>query len=273
MCQSHRPQIDSHEQQVLISAVPEAVLNQSRVVRVTKADASGLGVSIKGGRENKMPILISKIFKGMAADLTGQLYVGDAILSVNDTDLRDVSHDEAVQVLKRAGRSVELKVKYLREVIPYFSKRAQPVRCESQNSLLIPLKLAFLAANFEGGEEPRESGRIITICTCNQRFNALDASQTVDQLNLFCLKFGEQRTAKSWLSKLTAIVQAQNQQVSQEMNQMFQRLNRVNNIHLRNIGWLTELVMVDAKTKELPDNVYLTTSLNNDRQVCALYKI
>jgi hypothetical protein len=45
-----------------------------------------LGVS--GGIENKMPILISKIFPGMAADLTGRLHVGDAILSVDGHDLR-----------------------------------------------------------------------------------------------------------------------------------------------------------------------------------------
>ena len=44
--------------------VPEALLNVSRIVHVVKADTSGLGVSIKGGRENKMPILISKIFQG-----------------------------------------------------------------------------------------------------------------------------------------------------------------------------------------------------------------
>jgi C-terminal processing protease CtpA/Prc len=35
-----------------------------------------------------MPILISKIFPGMAADLTGRLHVGDAILSVDGHDLR-----------------------------------------------------------------------------------------------------------------------------------------------------------------------------------------
>lgn len=56
-----------------------------------------------------MPILISKIFKGMAADKTEQLFVGDAILSVNNDDLREASHDEAVKALKRAGKVVELE--------------------------------------------------------------------------------------------------------------------------------------------------------------------
>ncbi|KAF2976360.1 hypothetical protein EK904_011352 [Melospiza melodia maxima] len=56
-----------------------------------------------------MPILISKIFKGLAADQTQALYVGDAILAVNGTDLRDATHDEAVQALKRAGKEVLLE--------------------------------------------------------------------------------------------------------------------------------------------------------------------
>ena len=54
----------------------DSVANLKRTVRICKTDNSGLGISIKGGRENRMPILISKIFKGMAADQTEQLYVG-----------------------------------------------------------------------------------------------------------------------------------------------------------------------------------------------------
>lgn len=89
--------------------IPEAVANQKRLVRVIKSENNGLGISIKGGKENKMPILISKIFKGMAADQTEQLYVGDAILSVNGDDLREATHEEAVKALKRAGKVVELE--------------------------------------------------------------------------------------------------------------------------------------------------------------------
>ncbi|TTF41803.1 Beta-1-syntrophin [Bagarius yarrelli] len=66
-----------------LERVPEAIANRKRCVRVVKQDVGGLGISIKGGKENKMPILISKIFKGLAADQTHALYVGDAILSVN----------------------------------------------------------------------------------------------------------------------------------------------------------------------------------------------
>lgn len=93
--------------------VPESISNQKRGVKVLKQELGGLGISIKGGKENKMPILISKIFKGLAADQTQALYVGDAILSVNGADLRDATHDEAVQALKRAGKEVLLEGKGL----------------------------------------------------------------------------------------------------------------------------------------------------------------
>jgi hypothetical protein len=109
---------------------PDTITSQKRIVKIVKPDNTGLGknqrlssffflliftfrfqigISIKGGRENRMPILISKIFPNMPADQTGQLYVGDAILSVNGKDLQHVSHEEAVQILKKAGREVELE--------------------------------------------------------------------------------------------------------------------------------------------------------------------
>ncbi|XP_077382623.1 beta-1-syntrophin [Festucalex cinctus] len=106
--------------------LPESIANRKRCVKVSKQEVGGLGISIKGGRENKMPILISKIFKGLAADQTQALYVGDAILSVNGRNLREASHDEAVQALKLSGKEVTLEVKYMREATPYV-KKGSPV--------------------------------------------------------------------------------------------------------------------------------------------------
>nr|XP_029519704.1 alpha-1-syntrophin-like [Oncorhynchus nerka] len=96
--------------------VPETITNVKRTVRVTKQDVGGLGISIKGGKENKMPILISKIFKGLAADQTEALYVGDAILSVNGSDLREATHDDAVQALKKTGKEVILEGKHHQDI-------------------------------------------------------------------------------------------------------------------------------------------------------------
>lgn len=53
----------------------------------------------------------------MAADKTEQLFVGDAILSVNGEDLRNATHDEAVKVLKRAGQIVDLEGKWANPIV------------------------------------------------------------------------------------------------------------------------------------------------------------
>uniref|UniRef100_A0A3Q3QMA1 Syntrophin alpha 1 n=1 Tax=Monopterus albus TaxID=43700 RepID=A0A3Q3QMA1_MONAL len=108
------------------SPVPETITNVKRTVRITKQDVGGLGISIKGGKENKMPIVISKIFKGLAADQTEALYVGDAILSVNGYDLREATHDEAVQALKKTGKEVILEVKYIKEMSAFFKSSGSP---------------------------------------------------------------------------------------------------------------------------------------------------
>lgn len=60
---------------------------KERMVQITRQKLGGLGLSIKGGAEHKLPILISRIYKEQAADVTGQLFVGDAIIKVNRTKL------------------------------------------------------------------------------------------------------------------------------------------------------------------------------------------
>jgi C-terminal processing protease CtpA/Prc len=58
-----------------------------------------LGISITGGKEHGLPILISEIHETGPAWRSGQLYVGDSIIAVNKIDLRDAKHGEAVQIL------------------------------------------------------------------------------------------------------------------------------------------------------------------------------
>lgn len=45
---------------------------------------------LKGGREHGVPILISELEAGGPAALTGELFVGDAILAINELDLTQV---------------------------------------------------------------------------------------------------------------------------------------------------------------------------------------
>lgn len=53
---------------------------KERMVQITRQKIGGLGLSIKGGAEHKLPVLISRIYKSQAADQCGQLFVGDAII-------------------------------------------------------------------------------------------------------------------------------------------------------------------------------------------------
>ena len=48
----------------------------------------------------------------MAAERSGALRVGDAILSVNGEDVRGVTHETAVDLLKTAGTQVTLEGRY-----------------------------------------------------------------------------------------------------------------------------------------------------------------
>ena len=73
------------------SGVSPPTSDEARTIMVHKLSEAGqtdLGISIKGGRENRMPIIISKIFKGKAAERTGELFIGDAIVAVDGHDLQ-----------------------------------------------------------------------------------------------------------------------------------------------------------------------------------------
>ncbi|XP_041975424.1 gamma-2-syntrophin isoform X2 [Aricia agestis] len=101
--------------------VPHA---RERMVQITRQKVGGLGLSIKGGAEHKLPILISKIYKDQAADQTGQLFVGDAVIKVNGEYITACKHDDAVNILRNAGDIVVLTVKHYRAATPFLQKQA-----------------------------------------------------------------------------------------------------------------------------------------------------
>ncbi|GIY31110.1 hypothetical protein CEXT_141151 [Caerostris extrusa] len=46
-----------------------------RIIKVVRQEVGGLGLSIKGGAENKLPILISRIFKDQAGEYNDQTFI------------------------------------------------------------------------------------------------------------------------------------------------------------------------------------------------------
>ncbi|NXG60504.1 SNTA1 protein, partial [Hemiprocne comata] len=200
----------------------------------------------QGGRENKMPILISKIFKGLAADQTEALYVGDAILSVNGTDLSEATHDEAVQALKKTGKEVVLEVKYMKEISPYFKnsstgatvswdpspaapqKRSSPLLPprELRESRTVPLKMCYVSRKCLPADPEH---RYLEVCSADGR------------VALF-LRAKDEATAQSWLSAIQANAGALLPRVKEELRAQLAGAGTVAGRDVKHVGWLTEQV-------------------------------
>ncbi|XP_075931730.1 beta-2-syntrophin [Anarhichas minor] len=229
-----------------------------RKVRVVKQESGGLGISIKGGRENRMPILISKIFPGLAADQSRALRVGDAILSVNGNDLREATHDLAVQALKKAGKEVTLEVKYIREVSPLFKKPSlvadlpwdgarpqspsysgsedsgSPKHCGSSSSKdrkVISLKMCFISRNLT---MPDLENRLLEL-------HSPDGQHTV------VLRCKDGPTANSWFTAVHTNIAALLPHTLAHINAYLgASSSAATNPHLKHIGWLAEQVQLEG---------------------------
>ncbi|KAM9667096.1 Golgi-associated PDZ and coiled-coil motif-containing protein isoform 6-T6 [Trichechus inunguis] len=121
-----------------------------RKVLLLKEDHEGLGISITGGKEHGVPILISEIHPGQPADRCGGLHVGDAILAVNGVNLRDTKHKEAVTILSQQRGEIEFEVVY---VAPEVDSDDENVEYEDESGHRYRLYLDEL----EGGGNPGAS--------------------------------------------------------------------------------------------------------------------
>ncbi|XDA82572.1 hypothetical protein R6Z07F_012486 [Ovis aries] len=226
--------------------LPEALLLQPRRVTVRKADAGGLGISIKGGRENKMPILISKIFKGLAADQTEALFVGDAILSVNGEDLSSATHDEAVQVLKKTGKEVVLEVKYMKEVSPYFKNSASGTSVGWDSPPASPLQRQPSSP----GPPPRDlrdaKHMSLKMAYVSRRCTPTDPETryleicSADGRDTLFLRAKDEASAKSWAAAIQAQVNTLTLRVKDELQALLSATSTAGSQDIKRIGWLTE---------------------------------
>ncbi|KAM7377385.1 hypothetical protein PAMA_013935 [Pampus argenteus] len=93
--------------------------NQPRQVELFREPGKSLGISIVGGRgmgsrlsngEVMRGIFIKHILEDSPAGHNGTLKTGDRIVEVDGVDLRDASHEEAVEAIRRAGNPVSFLV-------------------------------------------------------------------------------------------------------------------------------------------------------------------
>lgn len=89
-----------------------------RFVVELKKDANGLGITIAGyvcEKEELSGIFVKSVSAGSAADLSGKIQVNDRIIEVDNQSLQGFSNHQAVEVLKKSGTVVSLRLeRYLR---------------------------------------------------------------------------------------------------------------------------------------------------------------
>lgn len=72
---------------------------------------SGLGLSIVGGADTLLrSIIIHEVYADGAAHRDGRLMAGDQILVVNDENLKDATHENAIQILRQTPTIVKMVV-------------------------------------------------------------------------------------------------------------------------------------------------------------------
>ncbi|XP_076454332.1 disks large homolog 1-like [Babylonia areolata] len=147
-------------------------------IDLVKGPNKGLGFSIAGGKGNQhIPgdngIFITKLIEGGSAEQDGRLAVMDRLIAVNDANLEDVTHEEAVAALKSTGDVVHLtiaKPTYMPEMTPqdddpdgmYQSRATPPVRQSPKTPLRPPTPPPPKQSAPEEPEEPiREPRKII----------------------------------------------------------------------------------------------------------------
>ncbi|PKK28636.1 multiple PDZ domain protein [Columba livia] len=93
--------------------------NQPRKVELWREPSKSLGISIVGGRgmgsrlsngEMMRGIFIKHILEDSPAGRNGTLKTGDRIVEVDGIDLRDASHEQAVEAIRKAGNPVVFMV-------------------------------------------------------------------------------------------------------------------------------------------------------------------
>ncbi|XP_074186502.1 multiple PDZ domain protein isoform X14 [Rhinolophus sinicus] len=152
--------------------------NQPRRVELWREPSKSLGISIVGGRgmgsrlsngEVMRGIFIKHVLEDSPAGKNGTLKPGDRIVEVDGMDLRDASHEQAVEAIRRAGNPVVFMVQSIIN-----RPRKSPLPSLPHN--LYP-KYNFSSTNpfadslqFNADKELQNSSRIIFRCSPTNPF-------------------------------------------------------------------------------------------------------
>ncbi|XP_010000221.1 PREDICTED: multiple PDZ domain protein [Chaetura pelagica] len=126
--------------------------NQPRKVELWREPSKSLGISIVGGRgmgsrlsngEVMRGIFIKHILEDSPAGKNGTLKTGDRIVEVDGIDLRDASHEQAVEAIRKAGNPVVFMVQSIINRPRAFGQPDLETEKTSLGSLPLPPPSAF----------------------------------------------------------------------------------------------------------------------------------
>ncbi|XP_039298140.1 membrane-associated guanylate kinase, WW and PDZ domain-containing protein 2 [Nilaparvata lugens] len=102
----------SHREEENISeGVGEREEEQYHAVELNRGNR-GFGFSIRGGREfQNMALFVLQIAENGPAALDGRLKIGDQIIEINGINTKNMTHSEAIEIIRNGGPVVRLLVK------------------------------------------------------------------------------------------------------------------------------------------------------------------
>ncbi|XP_065828427.1 beta-1-syntrophin-like isoform X2 [Oscarella lobularis] len=219
----------------------EKMENQERRIRIVKSADEGLGISVKGGKQDNLPILIARIFTGTpAADRsTDKLFVGDVILAVDGRDLSDASHKEAVDALKSVGDQVDLVVVFRKDVSHRFRQVADlgegPVADSSSSTSSSSRPGPLL----ERGMSPVACVNVpLRLCFVVKESDDCLEIRYPDGTKACRLRFVTSQHREEWQEALSVNIAAQIQFVMDEINEFLCSGDKPREV--RTMGWLWE---------------------------------
>uniref|UniRef100_A0A1Y1MJT0 PDZ domain-containing protein n=1 Tax=Photinus pyralis TaxID=7054 RepID=A0A1Y1MJT0_PHOPY len=78
-------------------------------VRLNKGDAPSWGFRLQGGKDFGTPLVVQKVIGGSPAERAG-LIAGDTVIKINNTDVFNLRHKDAQDVILRAGNAFDVAI-------------------------------------------------------------------------------------------------------------------------------------------------------------------
>jgi len=104
------------KQQSMLQTNDPKISSEVRTVLISKKADESLGISITGGKDQGLPILVSEIHSGgFISRNKNLLYVGDILKSINGEDLQCASHSKAVELLSEKVDKFTIEASYAKD--------------------------------------------------------------------------------------------------------------------------------------------------------------